>query len=96
MLGGLVASTPTCIAVGCLSEFDGSTEIVLATASEIGSPAQLAFNGVIAVPSRKVTVRTVLGDLIAEQDTQSPEVRVFVWVNDPNEPDKLWIGLDAI
>lgn len=96
MMGRLVASTSTCISVGCLSEFDGEAEIVLAMGCEIESPAQLVFDGVIEVPSKKVTVRTVLGDSIAEQNVQSPEVRVYVWANDPNEPDKIWIGLDAL
>lgn len=93
MSGQLIANTSSCIAVGCLSEFDGETEIVLGEAGKIAPPAQLVFDGMIPARSKNVTVRTVLGELIAEQAVHSLNVRVFIWVNDSNEPDKIWIGL---
>jgi hypothetical protein len=93
MRGVVVVATPTCIAVGCVSEADEPTEFVLAPLSELERSDEPVHMSRIQTPNRRVVLRTVLGlELLGlPVDTQSTEVKV--WVNDPFEPDKVVIGL---
>jgi hypothetical protein len=92
MAGRLVAATPTCIAVGTRSEHDGETSISLAdeaTPSEGG--ANPRFDGVLKTPSRRLSVCSVIEEVLLEMSVRSDETRVQVWANDAAEPDNIAI-----
>ena len=88
MAGGLVAATPTCIAIGTLSEPDGVTSISL---SDEGTPSGLGANpkfvGVLKTPSKTLSICSVLNEVLLETHVQSDETRVQVWANHETEPD---------
>jgi hypothetical protein len=91
--GGLVAATPSCIAVGTRAEDDGLTRISLGSAAELDHGDQLVFEGKIDTPTQKVCVRSVLGVRWLELAVSERQTAVRVWVNDPREPDQIVIGI---
>jgi hypothetical protein len=93
MQGALIASTPSCIAVGCMSDSNGETEITLGPTLELRQREHPAFEGELETPNRAVVVWTVLRDTILQAAVPQPRTRVCIWVNHPSEPDKVIIGL---
>lgn len=93
MRGALVASTPSCIAVGCMSDCNGETEVTIGPAREVASRESPAFEGELTTPNHEVAVRTVLNEMILQAHVRYPRTRVRIWVNHPSEPDKVIIGL---
>src|SRR5215470_12468223 len=91
--GGLVASTPSCIAVGCMSDCNGQTELTLGAANEVGSREDPVFEGELTTPNHEVAVRTVLDEIILQARVLHSRTKVRIWVNHPSEPDKVIIGL---
>ena len=93
MQGSLVASTPTCIAIGCMSDYNGETEVRVGAAREVGSSKPPAFEGDLNSPSRAVAFWTIDGTVL-EAPVQHARTRVRIWLNHPSEPDEVVIGLD--
>jgi hypothetical protein len=91
--GELIAATDSCLAIGCRAEDDGETEFILGNSDSIGRGERPAFEGTLKTPSRKIAVRSVLGTMILEMPVPSGETMVRVWVNDPQEPDCITIGI---
>lgn len=91
--GSVVASTDSCVAVGCRSDVDGVTEFTLGEALDFDPKGQHIFRGRLKTPSRKVVLRTVIGQTILEAPVAQQETTVQVWVNDPNEPNQVFIGI---
>ncbi len=89
----LILSTDSCITIGCRAEDDGETEITLKHGSNIDTGDQLAFEGSLRTPSRKVVVRTTHNVTLLEISVVSTETKVRIWVNDPTEPDRITVGV---
>ena len=89
----LVASTPTCIAIRCMHEQNGETEVKVGAARDVGSSKPSAFEGDLWSPSRAVAVWTLNGTVL-EAPVQHARTRVRIWLNRWGEPDKAVIGLD--
>jgi len=90
--GRLVASTPSCIAVGTLSAADGETSVTLTdeNAHVLLDPAlREVFRGNLAMPERRVEVCTVLLEPILSIAVPSTQGNVQIWANHETEPDKL-------
>src|SRR5258708_4202695 len=92
MQGAVIASTSSCIAVGCRSEADGETEFTLGTIRQVDPGARPLFEGKLNTPSRKIAVRSVDGQTILETPVPRRQTTVRVWVNDPKEPDRVIVG----
>ena len=90
--GSVIASTSSCIAVGCLSEVDGETEFTLGATPDVNPGIDPAFEGKLKTPNRMIAVRSVLHETILEATVPEEQTTVRVWVNDPTEPDKVIIG----
>lgn len=88
----LVASTGSCITVGCRAENDGETEIVLDDYRE-SDAGEFVFDGVLSTTTRKLAVRTVLGDTLLEIPVVGIETKLRILTNDSSEPDYIEIGL---
>lgn len=92
MAKGLVAATPTCIAIGTRSEHDGQTSLSL---SDEGAPSgfgvNATFDGVLKTPSKTLSVCSVLDEVLLETSVPSDQTRVQVWANDTAEPDRIAI-----
>ena len=93
MSGSLIAATDTCIAVGCRSDADGDTEFTLGETADVDPGGQPAFLGKLKTPSRKLMLRTVIGQTILETPVPQQETTVRVWTNDPSEPDQVVVGI---
>jgi hypothetical protein len=94
MSGSLIASTKSCIAVGCLMEDDGETELVLGPMDGVNPGEPAVFDGRLATPTRKVTIRSVLGEILLEQLVPHTSTRVRIWASDSSEPDRVIVGVD--
>lgn len=89
-----VWSTPSCVAVSCLSDCDGDTAVTIGAAEEVEHINSPLFDGQLETPSRTVVVETVLGEKVLEQNVSSANTRLRVWTNGRLDPDKVIIGLD--
>jgi hypothetical protein len=89
-----VWSIPTCIAVGCLPDCDGTTEVTIGAGPELEGSGSLLFDGRLETPSRTVIVETVLWQKILEKIVPGAATRVRIWTNRRRAPDKVIIGLD--
>ena len=86
----LVAATPSCAAVGTLSEAEGATRVRLIDAAG-DLPPSLAFEGAVQTPNRVLTVRNVLGETYLEKPVSKTATNVQIWVNDLSEPDDVCV-----
>jgi len=92
--GSLFASTRTCIAIGCMSDAEGPTKVTLGLNKEINEETVPAYVGNLHVPNKRISVSSVAGDIVLSLETEHPEVRVSIWVNDAREPDQVIIGFE--
>ena len=93
MGGSVISATNACVAVGCLSEDDGETELTLAPLSAVDRSDTPIYQGVLATPTRRVAIRSVLGQRLLELPVTQDRTSIKVWVNDPTEPDKVVVGV---
>ena len=94
MGGKRISATPSCIAVGTLSQQDGETYIVLT--DELKSPMadggfHIAYTGQLQTPNREILIENVLGDVILKMPTKEQHTKISVLSNHDSEPDKLVI-----
>ncbi len=87
-----IASTDSCVVVGCLSEADGETEITLGLIDEVGPEDHLLFTGELKTPSRRIALISSHNDTLLEAETAQPMTSVRIWGNDLSEPDKVIVG----
>jgi hypothetical protein len=92
MNNSLVSTTVSCVAIGCLSELDGPTDLHLA-AMEITPGHKLVFDGYVETPNRYLAFCTILLEEIIATKTWGLQTRVQVWANDPREPDDIRVFL---
>jgi hypothetical protein len=90
----LILSTPSCIAVGCYPEPDGPTTVMLGPLWQVERDEQPSFSGYLETPNRAVVVSTVDEQRILDAKVPSTRTHVRIWVNHPQWPDKVTIGLE--
>jgi hypothetical protein len=90
---GLIAATETCVAVGTLSEQDGSTTIVLTDefSSDLISDEVLVYENSIRVPGSALSVVTSWNEPVLSVPVLADQVYIRVWVNHPSEPNRIVI-----
>ena len=94
----VVAATRSCVAIGTLCEVDGETTVVLSNGPEtsgVAAKMELAFDGVIAAPSREVHLCTTATESIAKLPVPTTTARVQVWTNRSVEPDRILIVMSG-
>lgn len=92
--GKAIASTPSGLAIGTLSEFDGETEVTLGRLVDLpNDPAlSLAWQGELETNGR-LGVLSAHNEVLVEVDADT-RARIQVWTNDPTEPDRVWVALE--
>ena len=98
MDGRLVVATPSCIAVGTLSEADGETSVVLTDEKALAhsdSGFRKVFSGVLETPKKEVHVCTVLLQPVVKLPVLNTQSNVEIWANSETEPNKLCVLVDA-
>jgi hypothetical protein len=89
-----IVSTDTCVAVGCLAEMDGQTEMTIGPAGEVAPGADPVFDGMLATPSRNIVVSTIEWSKLLEASVPNLQTRLRVWINRAREPDKIIVGFE--
>lgn len=95
MGNGLVVATASCIAVGTRSDADGTTEVVLSNepkCRESEGRLQLVFRGVLATPSRSVSLYTVLLQKFLTLPVPFERTAIEIWADHGTEPSHLCIA----
>jgi hypothetical protein len=90
---GAVWSTASCVAVSCLPDCDGETEVTLGPSSEIGKRGTLLFDRPLETPSRIVIVETVLGKEVLQIGVPNLQTRVHIWTNGARDTDEVIVAL---
>jgi hypothetical protein len=89
----LILSSPSCISVACYPEQDGQTEVVLGKAHEVDPGDSPVFDSDLETPNRAVIVSTVERETVLEASVPTTRTHVRIWLNHPQWPDKVIIGL---
>ena len=87
-----VASTDSCVVVGCLSEVDGETDITLGDMDQINTGDHLLFTGEMKTPNRKIALLSSHNETLLEVPTPRQVTSVRIWANDLAEPNKVVVG----
>ena len=90
--GAMVLSTPACVAVGCMIDCEGLTDIRVTDEDPQFSSLPL-FQGSSETPSRAIVVWAVGGEKLLEADVARVVTQLRIWVNHPTEPDEIVIGV---
>ena len=78
-----------------MPDCDGSTEVTIGSPSEFQSKAgKLLFDALLETPSRRITVETVLAEIILEQNVRSATTRVRIWTDGFRDTEKVLISLE--
>lgn len=87
-----VQYTSSCISVACLHEVDGEAELVLGAAKDVAPDLELAFDGVIETPSRKLALTTVPGEKLLKAKVPDKTTRIRVWRSHPVWAERVVVG----
>jgi hypothetical protein len=93
MNGMAIATTNSCVAIGCRAQDDGETELTLGAHSEferLGSPA---FETTLQLPGRRVVIRSVTGEELLGLSVEGEVVQIKIWTNHGTEPDWVVLGV---
>ena len=94
MSGGLIATTPSCIAVGTASESDGNVEIELTDESpEVDEQMRCVSESKLQTPNREVAVCSIHDDKLLAIHVNHDISVVQVWVNHMTEPDRIIVAV---
>lgn len=88
-----IVGTEECIGVACRSADDAETEVQFGWDREVSLSKLPAFEGWLRVPTRRVTLRTVLDEELASLEVGKRRVIVRIWTDHPREPDHVVIGI---
>lgn len=88
-----IQATSSCVVVGCMSETDGETNIVLGDAKNVAGQGEPAFDQLLHTPSRVIAIWTVDRQIILKADTGADETRLRIWLDDPSYPSEVVIAL---
>jgi hypothetical protein len=91
--GAMVLSTPSCVAVGCMIDCEGLTDIRVTDGEPQFSSLPL-FQGSLETPSRAIVIWAVGGEKLLEVDVAREVTQLRIWVNHPTEPDEVVIGIE--
>ena len=88
---GAFWATDTCVALSCLPDCDGKTEIVLSERDD--PPANLIFltEVKLTIPSRKLAIELVPHRRIAEADIKSTSTMLAIWTDGHQATEKIFI-----
>ncbi len=86
-------STPSCIAVGCLPDSDGATEVTIGPEEEVALPSRPSFECRLKTPSYTIIVETVLAEVVLQVSVPQPDTRIRIWINGSRDPDTVIIGV---
>lgn len=91
--GGLWTNS-SCVAVSCLPDSDGDTKIILGPVLEVGIAQHLLFEGSVNTPTRKLSVDTVLAEILLETDVPDTKTHLKIWTDGYPDSKIIIVGID--
>ena len=92
---GSVWTTASCVAVSCMPDCDGPTEVVIGNPSDIKNAAgKLIFDAFLDTPNKCVSVETVLAEKILEKNVPNATTHVRIWTDGFRDTSKVMISLE--
>jgi hypothetical protein len=91
---GAAWSTSSCIAVSCLPDCDGDTEIMIGPAKDVARTGIPLLDSQLHTPSRTVIVESVTRQVLLVMHVPHADTRVRIWTNGHRATDTVVIGLD--
>ena len=93
-VGRLVTFTPTCVAIGTISEDDGVASVLVTRLPLIDSDELSKVHiGKLRVPSKKLSLVDTNNCILATMEVGTEEINFEVWVDHPSEPENIVIGI---
>lgn len=93
-LGGRsIAATSSCVAVACVAEDDGETEVTLGALSELARLDPPSFATRLQAPSGRLVVRSIYGEDLLSLTVDGEVVSLIIWTNHVTEPDRVIVGV---
>ena len=94
----LVVSTSASIAIGTMSEVDGTTRLRLTNGRVSPGTEGLAqvFDGELETPSKTICIGAATGEIYLRGTTNGNSTRIKVWVNDRTEPDLIVVEAPSV
>jgi hypothetical protein len=89
-----VWSTSSCVAVSCLPDADGPTEVTIGTQPQVDRNDVLIFDNWLQTPSRRLQVETVLAETLFSGSVSQPSTRVRIWTNGRQDTDRVIVGFE--
>jgi hypothetical protein len=89
-----IASTDSCIVVGCLAYVDGETEFTLGKTHDVDPGAPPVFHGKLKTPNYRIVLHTAEDETILQVPVPRRETIVRIWSNHPSEPDQVIVGVE--
>jgi hypothetical protein len=80
------------ISIAYTSEQDGPTEVIFGDRVGLDPGAPLVFEGELETPTGNVVVSNVLRESILQMAVATKRIRLWIWTNHPQWPDKVIIG----
>jgi hypothetical protein len=90
-----ISATESCVAVGCRMEQDGPTEINLGQFHEVAPLGELVFDGEISTPSKRLSICSVINEIVLSSRVVSESTGVRVFADDTREPDTIFVLFDS-
>lgn len=92
---GALWATPSCVAVGCMPDCNGATEVLMADQLDLSAPAgELVFDSALETPSKQIVVETVLAQTVLSRTVPNARTRIRIWTNGHRGTDKIIVGLE--
>jgi hypothetical protein len=86
-----VWSTPSCVAIGCLSFVDGETKVTMGQTFKVDRAHNLVFDGELETLDGRVVVTTADRQILLDEQGTVPKSRIRIWSNDQVRPDSVII-----
>jgi hypothetical protein len=88
-----VVATATCLVVACSAQH--ATEIRAGDLKVLPVPTDsIAFDGKLATPSHKISVRTIMGATLLEILVPTACTHVRIWTNGTADADQITLGVN--
>ena len=86
----LIASTPTCIAVGAKHDQDGDVLITLTNEETPELPVKLLrFDRRLSIPSKRLSIVTINNEELLTIELQEVSAEMAIWVDHEREPSEV-------
>lgn len=89
-----VWATPSCVAIGCLPDSEGDTEIIVGLSAAVTPDRQLRFDGWLETPSRRLIAELVVDREILRVDVPNAMTRLRIWTDGHDASARVTVGID--